>query len=699
MRGRDTVRALSLVPLLFAVPVMVGILRSALDLLGVAHPFYGDISGTEVDAVAVYLGHTPYHDPATGFSGLVYTPLLVFLWGGLNHLRLWGGWGLLLVLIADLSLIALVARTAYRPRGVDRGERLVSALGAAGIGAFAFWLVTCVPFSFTFEARVDQPAWAATFAGLLLMPRVATGSRRLTVATIVLLTLGNWFKQAVLPADIAAVAWLGCEAIAGRVTWRLVAIFGATLAALNALPVVVAGLLTDGWFWRFVVTMPAARPAATSTFHAITALLESSAPALVMTAAIWLSLAAVRRARSARTGSGDRGLALLVLLFIAIELVPAVAFRRAIQTEDNQFIGIVWALGFLIAIGWARARERAVICLVAAGAVAVAFVGGQTDGLRQRVQNDLSVTLRPVGLRAPVAELSPALVRYARHHRVYDPPLSWVSVLGDRRVYPNHAEVAQLLTSDYQPRYLVNALLSRRFDAVFLFDDSAAEERTAGTGYFEDNYLWKLNEVVRANYAPAPRALASLRAAGYLRMFFAYRSPALYVRKPGPPRAPWMRHCFAPFDIGHARWKIRRGGGFWCRPGGRGTTLRLVRTRAAWSELRTAGRAAGLSGELGVGLPRARGALRVKAGDYALLAQRLPASVRLDLVARGRVVAATRVPGTRVALRFKRGPAGIRGHARRVEVAIPAIRNTRVSLWATSGSDATFDLGNFRLGT
>ena len=335
--------------------------------------------------------------------------------------------------------------------------------------------------------------------------------------------------------------------------------------------------------------------------------------------------------------------------------------------------------------------------MIAAAVVAAGFAASQSDGLRQRVQNDLSVTLRPVGLRAHVAELSPVLISYARDHRVYHPPLSWVGALDERRVYPNHAEVAQILTTGYQPRYLADAFLNRHFDAVFLFDDNPAQERLAGTGYLEDNYLWKLNEIVRANYARAPPRLSALRAAGYLRMFSAYRSPGLYLRRAGPPRATWLRDCFAPFDVNGVRWRIRRGGGFWCRPGGRGAVLRFVRTRVAWSELRTADRVSGLGGELTVALPRERGALHVTYGQWSVQARRVAGGMKLMLKGRGRVVGSFQATRTRARLRFKRGRAGIRGHARQIEVALPGIGNARVSLWATSRSDATFDLANLRL--
>src|SRR5205807_1776761 len=152
-----------------------------------SYPFYGDISGTETDAVAVYLGHSLFHDPATGYSGLLYTPGFPLLWGALDHLRLWSGWGLLIVLVAAVALVTLVASVAYRPRTGERAERLAMAVGAVGIGALGLWLVSSIPFNFLFQARVDQPAWAAALGGLLLMPRVAGGSRRAAVGAVLLL--------------------------------------------------------------------------------------------------------------------------------------------------------------------------------------------------------------------------------------------------------------------------------------------------------------------------------------------------------------------------------------------------------------------------------------------------------------------------------------------------------------------------------
>jgi hypothetical protein len=145
------------------------------------------------------------------------------------------------------------------------------------------------------------------------------------------------------------------------------------------------------------------------------------------------------------------------------------------------------------------------------------------------------------------------------------------------------------------------------------------------------------------------------------------------------------------------RWLIRRGGGFWCRPGGHGGVVRLVRTRASWSELRTAGRSSGLSGQLTAALPRERGEFRVTGGRWAVEARRVGGGIRVGLAGSGRVVGTARTADGRVRLRFRSGPAGIRGHAREIEVALPAIGNPHVSLWATSRSDATFDLAHLKL--
>ena len=72
----------------------------------------------------------------------------------------------------------------------------------------------------------------------------------------------------------------------------------------------------------------------------------------------------------------------------------------------------------------------------------------------------------------------------------------------------------------------MQALLDRRFDGVQLFP-VAEDAYTSAYGKQEENYLWKLNEVIAARYVAEPGL-----------------PKGVLGRRPGPEKAAWMRHCF-----------------------------------------------------------------------------------------------------------------------------------------------------------
>jgi hypothetical protein len=136
---------------------------------------------------------------------------------------------------------------------------------------------------------------------------------------------------------------------------------------------------------------------------------------------------------------------------------------------------------------------------------------------------------------------------------------------------------------------LVRALLERRFDTVapFVYVESN-DVYASAFGKYEENYFWKLNEVIAAGYTEEPglpKPPPELSAPPYAFIAGEPGTTALLGRRPGPNRAGWMSHCFGPFAAGGARFRIHRGGGFWCsfQP----DRLQLVRAPTPLSEVVT----------------------------------------------------------------------------------------------------------------
>ncbi|MDX6697519.1 MAG: hypothetical protein QOE65_916 [Solirubrobacteraceae bacterium] len=701
--------AASLAPLLIALPVLYGIGRTLLSLLGAADPFV-DYSGVDVDAHAVHLGVALYADPNSAYSGQPYTPLFPWTWGALDAVKLWRGWGLLLVLISEAGLMALAGALAFRPRERSRGELLAAATCAVGAAGLAFWLVAFVPFNFLFAQRVDNPSWALALGGLLLVPAAARGSNRAAVAAGLLLTLGFWTKQSAVFGAVAAVAYLALAALAGATSWRRVAGFAGALAGLNVATFAALDLASGGWVWTMLVTMPNRHAVPVGFGDSARDLLRALAGVLALLAVVGAALAAaggwrpsrLPRRRPSWPAGHDAQLALALGVFVVVGLLPAIQFRRAEGAVHNQYLGIAWALCLLLALALGHARRRPLPAGAAALAVVAAFAVSESARVQRRVSRDLSVQVPAKYLHARVAERPAALRDWARGRRVYHPVYTDVGVDRPADLYPGHDNVQQLLASGYQPGYLVRALLERRFDAVFLLQDSVRREVGAGTGRWEDNYTWKLDEVVRAKYDLASGMPRDVERARHVPSgLFPYDSPGLYVRRPGPDPAPWMARCFGPFHLGPATWEIRRGGGFWCRRGDGRSSVVMRRTRALQSELRTDQRAAWMEGEVVVDVPRELGRFELRLGEYAVSGERAGRDLRLVVSGYQRRFAQLIVPSPRVRIRLA-GAFATNGSIRpagrdAVAVRLPFAPRSRVSLVASSGSDASFDVSGLRL--
>jgi hypothetical protein len=706
---------LPLVPLLIGLPVLVALARSVVDLAGLSQPFFGDVSGTSIDAHALTLGSPLYQDPNSGYTPLAYPPLFPLLLAGLDQVRLWTGWPVLVSLLAEGALIALAARLAYRPAGTSPGERALGIAAAIGAGALAWWLVAFVPFNFLYSPRPDQLSWAFAFFGLALVPRAADGSRTGLGGSVLLLSAACWTKQTTAIAPVVALLALLLAASAGRARWRTAAEFAAAMALLNALGFAVLAVATSGWAATFLLEMPGRHQRAQELRTSIRQLGHSTVIAAAFVAWLAVTLALARQAAGeplrlpARRAnlwpeSWEGRFALVLALFVVIDVPPSLYFIGASGAAHNVFLGIGWALALLAAagLGWCATRPQA-LAGASLGVLAL-FVVSESAPL-QRWLRDHRVLVPPKSLRVLAYEEFPGLHAYAARRTVYHPVFTDLDAQRTGRVYQNFDNSVALLASGYQPGYLVGALLDRRFDVVYLLPQDRRNERDAGTGKWEDNYLWKLNQVMRAKYRPlrpVPRELRAARAvpAGVV----AITSPGILERRPGPDPAPWMRLCFGPFRIDGLSWRIARGGGFWCRAEIGSDTMRLVRTRAAVSELRTdgpvsvAGRSVRLAlpGTGSVALAGGRGderwAIRGRTVAGRRLAVRLESGGRLFEVTVPRRETITFAFTDRGSVRdgLRAGPGG------RIAATIPRDAAGPLSVQASRASRAAFDLGALR---
>ncbi len=677
-RSIATIAAHRLAPLLLGVPVLVGVAVTLARLLTSSHPDIGYATTPNSDAEVLFLGHTIYQDPDDGYTGQLYTPLFPALVSLFHHVRLWNGWPITLSMAATLVLVGLVAALAYPPGGRTKSDRWLWMAGAVGVGAVAWWLVSALGLNLLYEGRADHVAWAFALVGLVMLAR---GGRRVTVVSVLLLSAAFWAKQNTLVVAVACALWMLAGAALGAWDWRRALSFCAALLALNLAILGLLSLVTGGWAFYFVFELGLNHPKV-STFgdyarEGVRAVGFGFVLALLVGAGVLVEARrAGQRRRIARVlaGSFDARLVSLLALFAVLGFPAAVYFRTQLGGDTNQYIGLAWVMGILVAVAYRRAAARDWTALVAAGALALAFVvavapGGKVAGLN----------VAEAGQDREFAELPAPWLDYARSHVMYEQVHADLNVEPQGVVYPNLYNFADLLSVGRQPFYLVNALLDRRFDAVKPIGFASPQELlfweiyASGNGREESSYIWKLNQVIDSGYAPAP---------GLPEGFLA--------RRPGPPRDPWMRMCFGPFDVGALEFEIRDGGGFWCRDGEGAVVLR--RTPAPVTELHATEKVSGLAGSLGVTLPRGRFELRLsgEGGElWKLRGARTPGGVRLGGV---------RVPvraGGRLIVDFKGGGA-IEASGPRVSVPVPDVGDAHLSIYATRGSGARFELADLR---
>ena len=573
-------------PLLFGVPVALGIAISVIRLLGTAHPDLGPETAVFNDAEQLYLGHGLYHDPASGYAAGAYTPLLPALVSLLLHVHLWTGWQLLVVLGAGVSIVGLATRLAYLPTG--SAPRVVRLLGAAGIGGIVYWCVTSVNFPALDEARPDQVAWAFALWGLVAVADFGPApSRKRVVLAALLLSAALWSKQATFGIVALALAWVLALAAVSALRRGQALLFTAVLGGVNLALLLSLNLPSGGWELYLNFQLASRQWTGSRYLQWGFDGVRDSALAVAFVCVTWLASTTAatanqrdRRMRSlARTAAGRlRGLltaedstgrrALLLALYVPLGYALAVYIMRKEGSDENHFVGLVWTLGLLAAVGWRVAQRRAATATVAGGCVALFFMLSQLGPVRAIATQ---ATVIVPGLQRTISwpEIPSELRSWARDHTIYTPFHADLNVPQGTPPYPAFPVAADLLSSGIQPMYLVRALLDRHFDGVVPFANEIHEDPnlyTSSHGWWEENYIWKLEEVIAARYMAAP---------GLPR--------GVLERRPGPEPAAWMRYCFGPFPAGGASFRIRHGGGFWCSFSP--NRLRLVRTPAPLSEV------------------------------------------------------------------------------------------------------------------
>jgi hypothetical protein len=549
-------------PILFGAPIVLGIATSFVRLIGTRYPYLGWATAVNSDAEELYLGHTLYQNPAHGYTGQIYTPLFPTIVSGFDHIYLWNGWPLVAVIVANALLIGLAARIAYAH---SLAPRVACMLGALGIGAIAYWCVTSNAVPVLNEGRADELAWAFALIGLVAVADFGPApSRRRVLLAALLLSAAFWTKQTTIGVMSLACAWVVGLAYLETLDRKRAWLFLAVIVGLNSAVLVVLNLATEGWELYINFEM--------GTRHALGSLygryidegLQSTALAIVFVCAISLACAvraARRRRRPAARGHSRRATGgvrelldgtdptarrlLLLGLYAPLGFLLAVYFMRKQGSGTNQFVGVAWALGLLAAGGWRVAMRRAGTATIAGICVALCFVAIQLAPVRQVAAN-ASVAIPSLDTAVQWPQVPTELLSWARDHTFYSPEYPDLNVPSGGPLYPDFVDFADLLAAGEQPLYLVHALLNRRFAGVTLIR-LAEDPYTSAYGKWEENYLWKLDEVIAARYVPAPGL-----------------PPGVLERRPGPEQDAWMRDCFGPFAAAGASFRIRHGGGFWC---------------------------------------------------------------------------------------------------------------------------------------
>lgn len=576
--------AYRLVPLGIGLPVLAGVVITLIHLLSTRFPDLGWSTIIASDAKAVALGHFLYHDPARSYTGLVYGPLFPVLLAPLYRVFWWDGWPLAVTIASALGLATMAGSLAAGPRPQSLGNRIGRLAIGVGIGGLGLWIASSA--LVLYDGRMDELAWLLALAGLCCSARVVAQRQFRAWPAIVLLSAAFWTKQTTVGAAIAVVltfTWFAARRVLPWHAWRR---FVAALVVTNMVIFIVLWLVTDGWVWFFLFDI-ARKQASDAALAPYVRNLRN----LVLVPVVLVCIAAGASILSRRMGrvgvqdpvagpeprsekslasNSDAGapvggglsfvriLILLLCVFLVCATPVALRANMAQGAAINQYVGIMWALTLLFALGYRAAAHTRAGAIVVVGLMCVVstvpYIGSLTHAAAQHgIALPTTVPIadfRQVPLiYAPVDRPDPRpLIRnYAAGHRVYVPLDGGWNAESFGEVWPSADNINDLLAAGKKPGYLMNALLSRHFDAVAPFD-FRFDAPGSLSGRTEDHFLWKLNQVIAAGYRPVPGSLSGL-----------------WERIPGPNAAVELRTCFDPFDLAGARWVIRTGGGLWCQ--------------------------------------------------------------------------------------------------------------------------------------
>jgi hypothetical protein len=326
-------------------------------------------------------------------------------------------------------------------------------------------------------------------------------------------------------------------------------------------------------------------------------------------------------------------------------------------------------LTLLIALGWRRAGGLATTRVVATSLMAsLALLGviGQAIGGIRHVSPVFTVQRFP--------EVPADVVALSRRSTLYDQRFSELAMRGDH--VPTNYSACDLTAAGLAPVGLERDLAMQRYDYVLpLHVDT---DYCSGFGKWEENYFWKLNQIIGTAYQPDVNVTIG----------------GTWSRRPDPAAAEAARRmlrCFAPYRLAGTLFRIGGGGGFWCQQSPSASTIELgdIPAQEAESELLTDGEVTRISGALVARLPPGTSSIAVTAvrdgrvEKLAELTHRASKETRTLVVTIGRA-------RSRAAL-----AAG--GTERQVEPA--AVVGARLAIYASAGSQARLDLSGMTIHT
>ena len=568
------------------------------------------------DGIALSQGQGLYGDPSAGYSGMLYTPLFPFVLSVLLRMSFWEGWAPLLSMLSAIGLAALAGVAGFLRPGSGSGPSAWAGavVGAIGLGGFALWIVGGLRLDLLYDGRADHFAWILGFAGLFLVVRTADIRVAPLLGGLVLLSLAFWAKQTTLPlACVGTTVVVGIALLARkRRTVALLAVLGVVVGNILAFRLLAAS--TDGWSTVIMFDLASihARLASNTYSTGLSEIGKGVGLALILAATLWSSplfhLAAGKslRARSILLGPNWRmRLALALWLFVLVGALFALHAYGKQGAGDNQFIGIAYAVAFLVAVGWRSLSHRPrptrsllPVLLILSATILAYSPPARVSAASKGFISDPNFVLPAFAPMREWPELPPDWVQLARERSVYHEVFSGLSAKHNELVYQNSINVADLLAGGVEPGHLRDALLDRRFDVTTRFREDTKDPGmsfgyTTAEGRWQQNYFWKLNKVINAGYVTS----ASVP------------HPFL-VRRQGTNEANRYRDCWGPFEVVGTTWVISGGGGFWCL---RGSRVVLGETPANTSSLRTEAPVDPTTQGLGLRLGSASGRLRLEA--------------------------------------------------------------------------------------